>query len=315
MSITETSEWRALTTHHAGIRHGHLRDLFAADPGRGRTMVVSAGDLYLDYSKNRLTAETVGLLVALAQRAGLPGRIEAMFAGERINTTENRPVLHVALRAPEEESIVVDGTDVVPKVHAVLGRMAAFCRRVRSGEWRGFTGQPMTAVVNIGIGGSDLGPAMCTEALRPYGQRSLDVRFVSNIDGADLAEAVDDLDPARTLFIVCSKTFTTLETLTNAQRARRWLVGYLGDEAAVGAHFVAVSTNEAKVAEFGIDPANMFGFWDWWGAATRSTRRWAWPSCWPSGPSTSPSSWPASGPSTSTSARRPWPGTCPPSSG
>ncbi|HEY3240293.1 MAG TPA: glucose-6-phosphate isomerase [Acidimicrobiia bacterium] len=265
MPITETSEWQALAVHHDQIGRLHLRELFAADPGRGGTMAVSAGDLYLDYSKNRLTAETVVLLVALAQRAGLPACIEAMFSGERINTTENRSVLHVALRAPQGTSVVVDGVDVVPEVHAVLRRMAAFCRRVRSGEWKGFTGATIAAVVNIGIGGSDLGPAMATEALRPYADRSLTVRFVSNVDGADLAEALHDLDPARTLFIVCSKTFTTLETLTNARSARRWLVEQLGDEAAVGAHFVAVSTNEAKVAEFGIDPANMFGFWDWVG--------------------------------------------------
>ena len=264
MPITETPERQALAAHRAGVRGTSLRDLFASDPGRGETMSVDAGDLYLDYSKNHLTAETVRLLVALAERAGLPGRIEAMFAGERINTTEGRPVLHVALRAPEGTSIVVDGTDVVPEVHAVLARMAAFCRRVRSGQWRGATGQPISAVVNIGIGGSDLGPAMCTQALRPYGLASLDVRFVSNVDGADLAAALADLDPARTLFIVCSKTFTTLETLTNARSARAWLVGRLGDEA-VGSHFVAVSTNEAKVAEFGIDPQNMFGFWDWVG--------------------------------------------------
>jgi glucose-6-phosphate isomerase len=264
MTITETSEWQALAAHHAGIRTRHLRDLFAADPGRGETMVVSAGDLTLDYSKNRLTAETVGLLVALARRAGLPQCIEAMFAGEHINTTEDRAVLHVALRAPEGTSIVVDGVDVVPEVHEVLRRMAAFCRRVRSGEWRGGTGEPIAAVVNIGIGGSDLGPAMGTLALRPYALASLDVRFVSNVDGADLAAALADLDPARTLFIVCSKTFTTLETLTNARSARAWLVGHLGEDA-VGSHFVAVSTNEAKVAEFGIDPANMFGFWDWVG--------------------------------------------------
>ena len=265
MPITETAEWQALAGHHQRIGGLHLRELFAADPGRGETLTVSAGDLHLDYSKNRITGETVALLVALAERAGLPGCIEAMFAGERVNITEDRPVLHVALRAPEGASIVVDGVDVVPEVHAVLARMAAFCRRVRSGEWKGFTGAPIAAVVNIGIGGSDLGPAMATVALRPYADRSLDVRFVSNVDGADLAEVLHDLDPARTLFIVCSKTFTTLETLTNARGARRWLVEQLGDEASVGAHFVAVSTNEAKVAEFGIDPANMFGFWDWVG--------------------------------------------------
>jgi len=274
MSITETSEWQALVGHHRRIGSRPLRDLFAADPGRGRTLAAAAGDLYLDYSKNRLTAETVALLVALAERAGLPGCIEAMFAGARINTTEDRPALHAAVRAPEGTSIVLDGVDVVPEVHAVLRRMAAFCRRVRSGEWRGFTGAPIAAVVNIGIGGSDLGPAMATQALRPYADRSLTVRFVSNVDGADLAGAVHDLDPARTLFIVCSKTFTTLETLTNARSARRWLVEHLGDElrarglseeTAVGAHFVAVSTNEGEVAGFGIDPENMFGFWDWVG--------------------------------------------------
>ncbi|MGH9003729.1 MAG: glucose-6-phosphate isomerase, partial [Acidimicrobiia bacterium] len=251
--------------HHAGIGYRHLRHIFAADPGRGETMVASAGDLYLDYSKNHLTTETLGLLVALAERAGLPGRIGAMFAGEHINTTEDRAVLHVALRAPAGTSMTVDGHDVVPQVHAVLDRMGAFCRRVRSGEWRGFTGEPITAVVNLGIGGSDLGPAMCTEALRPYGQRALDVRFVSNVDGADLAETLRDLDPTRTLFIVCSKTFTTLETMTNARSARDWLLGHLGDQAAVFSHFAAVSTNRVKVIEFGINPANMFGFWDWVG--------------------------------------------------
>ena len=265
MNIRETPEWRDLAGHHAALRDRHLRDLFAADPGRGGALTVAAGDLYLDYSKNRLTAETVPLLVALAQRAGLPGCIEAMFAGERINTTEDRPVLHVALRALEGTSIVVDGSDVVPEVHAVLRRMGDFCRRVHSGAWRGFTGEPIAAVVNIGIGGSDLGPAMCTQALRPYRQASLDVRFVANVDGADLAGRLAGLDPARTLFVICSKTFTTLETLTNARSARDWLVGRLGDEAAVGSHFVAVSTNEAKVAEFGIHPTNMFGFWDWVG--------------------------------------------------
>jgi glucose-6-phosphate isomerase len=264
-SIDQTAEWQALARHHQAIGDTHLRELFAADPGRGETMTCEAGDLYLDWSKQRVTGETIGLLVALAERAGLRRRIDAMFGGERINVTENRAVLHVALRAPEGSSIEVDGQDVVPGVHEVLGRMRAFADEVRSGRWLGHTGRRVRNVVNIGIGGSDLGPAMAYEALRPYSDRSMTFRFVSNVDGADIAEATRDLDPAETLFVVCSKTFTTIETLTNARTARAWLLDALGDQAAVSRHFVAVSTNAEKVADFGIDPANMFGFWDWVG--------------------------------------------------
>jgi len=264
--LTGTPEWAALEAHAATIRDAHLRDLFAGDPDRAARFSVEGAGLFLDYSKNRLTVETVGLLLALAERVGLRERIEAMFRGERINTTEDRPVLHVALRAPAGTSILVDGHDVVPDVHAVLDRMADFSDRVRSGAWTGATGRRIRSVVNIGIGGSDLGPAMAHDALRWYGDRSLDVRFVSNVDGTDLYEATRDLDPAETLFIVCSKTFTTLETLTNATSARDWLLGGLGgDESTVAHHFVAVSTNEPEVRKFGIDPANMFGFWDWVG--------------------------------------------------
>ncbi len=263
--IARTPEWAALVEHHHELADVHLRDLFAADPGRGEAMVADAGDLHLDYSKNRVTSHTLGLLVALAERAGLRQRTEDMFAGKRINLTEDRPVLHVALRAPRDASIVVDGVDVVPLVHAVLDRMADFARRVRDAEWRGFTGRAIRNVVNIGIGGSDLGPAMAYEALRDFSPRSMTFRFVSNVDGDDVWEATHDLDPAETLFVVCSKTFTTVETLTNATTARRWLLDALGDEAAVANHFVAVSTNRAKVVEFGIDPANMFEFWDWVG--------------------------------------------------
>jgi glucose-6-phosphate isomerase len=263
--IDQTPEWQALQRHHQELKDTHLRDLFAADPGRGEALTCEAGDLYLDWSKNRVTAETIRLLVALAERAGLRERIAAMFAGERINVTEDRAVLHVALRAPEGSSILVDGHDVVPEVHAVLARMRGFAEEVRSGRWLGHTGRPIRNVVNLGIGGSDLGPAMAYEALRAWSDRSRTFRFVSNVDGADIAEATRDLDPAETLFIVCSKTFTTIETLTNARTARAWLLDALGDEAAVGRHFVAVSTNAAKVAEFGIDPANMFEFWDWVG--------------------------------------------------
>jgi glucose-6-phosphate isomerase len=263
--ITTTSEWESLLAHHARMRDVHLRTLFAEDPNRAQTMTVEAGDLYLDYSKNRLTAETIALLCALARRAGLPERIEAMFSGERINTTENRPVLHVALRAPEGTRIIVDGQDVVAQVHAVLGRMATFAHWVRSGEWRGFTGRRILNVVNIGIGGSDLGPAMAYRALQAFSDPSFTVRFVSNVDGADVLEATADLDPAETLFVVSSKTFTTLETLTNATTAREWLLDGLESPQAVRNHFVAVSTNAEKVAEFGIDPKNMFEFWDWVG--------------------------------------------------
>jgi glucose-6-phosphate isomerase len=263
--IDQTPEWQALRRHQQGLAGTHLRELFAADPNRGETMTGEAGDLYLDYAKQRVTGETLALLVALAERAGLRRRIDAMFAGERINVTENRAVLHVALRAPEGQSILLEGHDVVPEVHAVLAKMRGFADEVRSGRWLGHTGRPVRNVVNLGIGGSDLGPAMAYEALRPYSDRSRTFRFVSNVDGADIAEATRDLDPAETLFVVCSKTFTTIETLTNARTARAWLLDALGDEGAVSRHFVAVSTNAEKVAEFGIDPANMFEFWDWVG--------------------------------------------------
>jgi glucose-6-phosphate isomerase len=264
--ISETPEWKALAEHHRSIAGRHLRDLFAEDPRRGEELVVRAGDLYLDYSKNRLTAETVRLLVALAERAGLRERTEAMFGGEHINTTEDRAVLHVALRDPRTSGLQVDGQDVRADVHRVLDRMAAFAERVRGGEWTGATGQPIRAVVNIGIGGSDLGPAMAYQALRDYSDRSRTFRFVSNIDPTDLAEATRDLDPATTLFVVASKTFGTQETLTNAREARRWLLeGLGGDESAVPKHFVAVSSNTERVREFGIDPENMFEFWDWVG--------------------------------------------------
>src|SRR3954464_14741918 len=266
MPISEFPEWRALTDHHERIKDTHLRRLFADDPDRGTALTVRAGDLYLDYSKNRLTRETIDLLVALAERVGLRDRTEAMFRGEPINTTEDRAVLHVALRDPAASGLEVDGQDVRRDVHEVLDRMATFADRVRGGQWTGHTGERIRAVVNIGIGGSDLGPAMAYLALRDYSDRSLTFRFVSNIDPTDLAEATRDLDPATTLFIVASKTFTTQETLTNAKEARRWLVeGLGGDEKAVAKHFVAVSTNAEKVAEFGIDTDNMFGFWDWVG--------------------------------------------------
>jgi glucose-6-phosphate isomerase len=266
MGISESAEWQALADHHRELRDRHLRDLFAEDPARGRELVCRAGDLYLDYSKNRLTRETVRLLVALAERAGLRERTEAMFAGEHINTTEDRAVLHVALRDPRTSGLEVDGQDVRADVQEVLGRMADFADRVRSGQWVGHTGERIRTVVNIGIGGSDLGPAMAYQALRDFSDRSLGFRFVSNIDPTDLAEATRDLDPATTLFIVASKTFTTQETLTNATQARRWLLdGLGGDDSAVAKHFVAVSTNAEKVAAFGIDTENMFGFWDWVG--------------------------------------------------
>jgi glucose-6-phosphate isomerase len=263
--ITETAEWKALAAHQATLRDTHLRDLFAADPTRGETLTLDAVDLHLDYSKNRLTAETIRLLVAVAERAGLRERIDAMWAGEHINVTEDRAVLHVALRAPAGSSIVTDGHDVVPDVHTVLDRMAVFADAVRSGAWHGHTGKRIVNIVNIGIGGSDLGPAMAYQALLDAGDRSLTCRFVSNVDGSDVWEATADLDPAETLFVVSSKTFTTLETITNATSARDWLLATLGDPAAVARHFVAVSTNAEKVREFGIDTDNMFGFWDWVG--------------------------------------------------
>lgn len=263
--LTASPTWRQLEEHAKVIRTVHLRDLFAADPARGERMVIDELGLYFDYAKHRITDETLHLLVQLAEERSLRERIDAMFRGEKINVTENRAVLHVALRAPRDAHIYVDGEDVVPEVHAVLDRMSEFSRRVRSGEWKGFTGRRIRNVVNIGIGGSDLGPVMAYEALRHYSERSMTFRFVSNIDGTDFAEAVRDLDPAETLFIVASKTFTTLETMTNAHSARRWLLDALSDEAAVANHFVAVSTNATEVAKFGIDTANMFGFWDWVG--------------------------------------------------
>ena len=264
--LRECAAWRALERHHAEIGAAHLRDLFAADPDRGERLIAEAGGLYLDFSKNRVTDETVGLLTALARDRALPERREAMFAGERINVTEDRAALHVALRMPRERSLLVEGRDAVKDVHEVLDRMAGFAERVRSGEWTGHSGRPIRAVVNIGIGGSDLGPAMAYDALRHYSRRDLAFRFVSNVDGTDFAEATRDLDPEETLFIVSSKTFTTLETMTNARTAREWLLAGLGGaEGAVASHFVAVSTNAEEVAAFGIDTANMFGFWDWVG--------------------------------------------------
>ncbi len=258
--------WRALAAHHKKVREIHLRQLFADDPKRGTRMTAEALGLLLDYSKNRITAETLNLLLKLAEESRLRERIEAMFRGEKINITEKRAVLHTALRAPRDASIVVDGENVVPKVHAVLDRMADFANRVRSGEWKGHTGKRIRNVVNVGIGGSDLGPVMAYEALRYYADRTMTFRFVSNIDGTDFAEAVHDLDPAETLFIISSKTFTTLETMTNAQTARAWsLTGLQGDEKSIAKHFVAVSTNKSEVAKFGIDTKNMFEFWDWVG--------------------------------------------------
>jgi glucose-6-phosphate isomerase len=264
--LTARPAWKALQAHHEKVRDLHLRTLFEQDPKRGERLTAEAAGVYLDYSKNRITDETLDLLMQLAEESGLRARIDAMFAGEKINVTENRAVLHVALRAPRGTSIVVDGENVVPQVHAVLDKMSAFAERVRSGAWKGHTGRRIRNVINIGIGGSDLGPVMAYEALRHYSDRAMTFRFVSNVDGTDFVEATRDLDPAETLFIVSSKTFTTLETMTNAQSAREWSLGGLGgDVAAVAKHFVAVSTNAQKVAEFGIDTANMFGFWDWVG--------------------------------------------------
>jgi glucose-6-phosphate isomerase len=264
--LRSRESFRALERHQAEVGNAHLRELFYADPGRGERLVAEAAGLYLDYSKNRVTDETIELLAALAAESGLAERREAMFRGEHINVTEDRPVLHVALRMPRDRSLIVDGVDVVAQVHEVLDRMRAFADRVRSGEWRGHTAEPIRNVVNIGIGGSDLGPVMAYEALRHYSDRERTFRFVSNVDGTDFAEATRDLDPAQTLFIVSSKTFTTLETMTNARTAREWaLAGLGGDTSAVAKHFVAVSTNAEGVAEFGINTDNMFGFWDWVG--------------------------------------------------
>jgi glucose-6-phosphate isomerase len=264
-SPTALPAWGDLARHHAAIADASLRELFAADPNRGERLTAEGAGLYLDFSKNRVTDETIALLLALAEQARLAERTEAMFAGERINVSENRPVLHVALRMPRSASLMLDGVDVVGEVHTVLDRMAVFADQVRSGEWTGHTGKPIVSIVNIGIGGSDLGPVMAYEALRHYTRRDITFRFVSNVDSTDFVEATRDLDPAQTLFIVSSKTFTTLETMTNARSARDWLLAELGDEAAVAKHFVAVSTNAQAVAEFGIDTTNMFGFWDWVG--------------------------------------------------
>src|ERR1700757_2459806 len=264
--VTKPSAWKALAAHYNEISKLHLRQLFADDPKRGERMAIEAAGLYLDYSKNRVTDETLRLLLQLAEKSGLRAHIDAMFSGEKINVTEKRAVLHTALRAPRNASILVDGKNVVPEVHAVLDRMADFSNRVRKGEWIGHTGKRIRNVINIGIGGSDLGPVMAYEALRYYSERSMTFRFVSNVDGTDFAEAVEGLDPAETLFIVSSKTFTTLETMTNARTSRAWsLAGLGGDEKSVAKHFVAVSTNAAEVSKFGIDTANMFGFWDWVG--------------------------------------------------
>jgi glucose-6-phosphate isomerase len=265
-SLTRRPAWKALRAHHKTVGGLHLRDLFAADPKRGERLNAEAVGIFLDYSKNRITDETLALLVQLAEQSGLRARIDAMFRGDKINITENRAVLHVALRAPRGASITVDGENIVPHVHAVLDKMSEFSNRVRDGEWKGHTGKRIRNVINIGIGGSDLGPVMAYEALKYYSERALTFRFVSNIDGTDFVEATRDLDATETLFIVSSKTFTTLETMTNAESARDWvLAGLGGDVKAVAKHFVAVSTNAAKVSEFGIDTANMFGFWDWVG--------------------------------------------------
>ena len=263
--LRERKAWQALLRHHEEIAGRHLRDLFAEDPGRGERLTAEAAGIFLDYSKNRVTDETMRLLVELAEESGVTERRDAMFRGEHINVSEDRAVLHVALRMPEDESLIVDGTDVVAEVHEVLGRMRQFANRVRSGEWTGYTGKRIRNVVNVGIGGSDLGPVMAYEALRYYSMREMTFRFVSNVDSTDFVEATRDLSPDETLFIISSKTFGTLETLTNAASARDWVVEALGDEAAVAKHFVAVSTNAERVREFGIDTANMFGFWDWVG--------------------------------------------------
>ena len=264
--LTQRKAWKALQAHHERLRPLHLRELFKEDPERGERMTAEAAGIFLDYSKNRITTETVKLLVQLAEESGLRSHIDAMFRGEKINFTEHRAVLHVALRAPKDAAILVDGKNVVPEVHAVLDKMTGFSNRVRSGEWKGYTGKRIRNVVNVGIGGSDLGPVMAYEALKDYSERAMTFRFISNVDGTDFAEAVRDLDPGETLFIISSKTFTTLETMTNARAARAWSVaGFKGDEKSVAKHFVAVSTNATEVAKFGIDTANMFGFWDWVG--------------------------------------------------
>jgi len=264
-ALTQAPEWQALRAHLETIRNVHLRTLFADDPGRGERLTLEAAGLYLDYSKNRVTDETLGLLLSLARARGVTARRDAMFAGEKINVSERRAVLHIALRAPRDRSIVVDGEDVMPGVHAVLDRMAAFSDRVRSGEWTGHTGKRIRNIINIGIGGSYLGPEMAYRALRTFSDPGMTFRFVANVDGAAFAEATQDLDPGETLFVVASKTFTTLETMTNAATARRWVLDALQDEKAIARHFVALSTNDEGVSKFGIDTANMFGFWDWVG--------------------------------------------------
>jgi len=274
--LPERKSWQALKRHHQEIAGRHLREEFASDPGRGERLTAEAAGVYLDYSKNRVTDETMRLLVALAEESGVPDKRDAMFRGEHINVSEDRPVLHVALRMPAGQSLVVDGTDVVAQVHEVLGRMADFANRVRSGDWKGYTGKPIRNVVNVGIGGSDLGPVMAYEALRHYATRDLVFRFVSNVDSTDFVEATRDLDPEETLFIISSKTFGTLETLTNATSARDWIVGALGSEAAVARHFVAVSTNAERVAKFGIDTANMFACPRWSRSGPSGSAR-----CWP----------------------------------
>jgi glucose-6-phosphate isomerase len=265
-TLTSRPQWQALAEHYQSIGGKHLRELFAADPQRGQQLTLKAEGLYLDYSKNRITAQTIDLLVDLANACQLPDRIDAMFAGEKINITEDRAVLHTALRAPRDANVQVDGANVIPEVHAVLDKMSSFCTRVRSGKWLGQTGKPIRNIVNIGIGGSDLGPVMAYEALRHFSDRNLTMRFVSNVDATDFVEATADLDPEETLFIVASKTFTTMETMTNADSARRWLLaGVGGEREAIAKHFVALSTNAEKVTEFGIDTQNMFEFWDWVG--------------------------------------------------
>ena len=264
-TLTQSKAWKDLAAHYEQVKGLRLRDLFAQDPARGERLTAEAAGLYLDYSKNRVTGETLKLLVSLAESRGLKSRIEAMFSGEKINATEGRAVLHTALRAPKDAVVMVDGKNVIPDVHAVLDAMSTFANKVRKGEWKGHTGKTITTIVNIGIGGSDLGPVMALEALRAYSQRDLTFRYVSNVDGTDIAEATRDLDAETTLFVISSKTFTTQETMANARSARTWLLAALKDEKATSKHFVAVSTNAAKVSEFGIDTANMFGFWDWVG--------------------------------------------------
>ena len=264
-NLTNLPAWKALQAHHDAVKDVHLRDLFAGDATRGERLTAEGAGLYLDYSKHRVTDETLNLLLQLAQETGVAAKRDAMFGGEKINITEDRAVLHVALRAPRGATIMVDGKNVVPEVHEVLDRMAKFAERVRGGQWLGYTGKPIRNIVNIGIGGSDLGPVMAYEALKHYSDRALTLRFVSNVDGTDIAEKTRDLDPEGTLFIISSKTFTTQETMTNAHSARTWLLNTLQDDAAVARHFVAVSTNAAEVQKFGIDTANMFGFWDWVG--------------------------------------------------